>query len=680
MEFLKELDRAGFELTEAQREVVTHCEGPLLVIAGPGAGKTRVITARVAALLASGVHPAQIMVVTFTRAAAQEMRSRVEKMPGVRPGLLGTLRIGTFHSLFWNILNTYGYRLKMADTVTQRKWVEKALRHLGEVVNDDVVDSMLAGIGYAKNNMQTAKDLSKRDKTMADVWLLYEEYKDNEGLADFDDLLVRTHTLFCENPKALAEQQQRTKHLLVDEFQDTSQVQYSILRLLAAPEHNFCVVGDVDQAIYGWRAARPEYLLSFKDHYPAAKTVMLSKNFRATPPLVRYANSIIINNKARHPIIIEPVRSGGTAPTTFQPETEKAEAKTVLKMASKLKSEAVPLDQMAVFYRVNRYARHLVNALIEQQVPFTLWDKGKTFDQHWVAREISAFLRLSVDRNHLPSFQALARRQLRLEDETIGKIAQAVRKGDSLWTAVSHFTVRLKVSELTSHLNKARDLAPGQALDYYLSDLGFKSYLTWYAGKRGASIKELLALCDDMRSEMSDYSQVSAYLQFVDKRSATLQQAKTETPRLGHINLMTLHAAKGLEFRCVWLLGVTDGLIPHSRSEGPEQYEEERRLFYVGCTRAQDDLFIMSPQSLDGKTTQRSPFLTEILGTGLDNHHKLLPSPKTGMTVIHKAFGPGQIKVIKVEGSKHYVEVQFSGGRRKLEWELCLEQGFLNVR
>ena len=214
MEFLKELDRAGFELTEAQREVVTHCEGPLLVIAGPGAGKTRVITARVAALLASGVHPAQIMVVTFTRAAAQEMRSRVEKMPGVRPGLLGTLRIGTFHSLFWNILNTYGYRLKMADTVTQRKWVEKALRHLGEVVNDDVVDSMLAGIGYAKNNMQTAKDLSKRDKTMADVWLLYEEYKDNEGLADFDDLLVRTHTLFCENPKALAEQQQRTKHLL----------------------------------------------------------------------------------------------------------------------------------------------------------------------------------------------------------------------------------------------------------------------------------------------------------------------------------------------------------------------------------------------------------------------------------------------------------------------------------
>lgn len=630
MEFLNELDRAGFELTEAQREVVTHCEGPLLVIAGPGAGKTRVITARVAALLAAGVHPAQIMVVTFTRAAAQEMRSRVEKMPGIQPGLLGTLRIGTFHSLFWNILNTYGYRLKMADTVTQRKWVEKALRHLGEVVNDDVVDSMLAGIGYAKNNMQTAKDLSKQDKTMADVWLLYEEYKDSEGLADFDDLLVRTHTLFCENTKALAEQQQRTKHLLVDEFQDTSQVQYSILRLLAAPENNFCVVGDVDQAIYGWRAARPEYLLRFKEHYPAAKTVMLKKNFRATPPLVRYANSIIINNKARHPITIEPVRSGGIAPITFQPETEKAEAKTVLKMVSKLKSEAVPLDQMAVFYRVNRYARHLVNALIEQRVPFTLWDKGKTFDQHWVVREISAFLRLSVDRNHLSSFQALARRQLRLEEETIGKIIQAVQQGDPLWATVSHFTVRVKVSELASHLNKARDLAPEQALDYYLSDMGFKSYLAWYAGKRGVNIKELLALCDDMRSEMSDYGQVSAYLQFVDKRSATLQQAKTETPRLGHINLMTLHAAKGLEFRCVWLLGVTDGLIPHSRSEGPEQYEEERRLFYVGCTRAQDDLFIMSPQNLDGKATQRSPFLTETPGTGLDNHHttRSFPGPK----------------------------------------------------
>ena len=488
---------------------------------------------------------------------------------------------------------------------------------------------------------------------------------------------MRTYELLCQNPQALLEQQQRLKYLLVDEFQDTSKVQYSVLRLLVAPHDNLCVVGDVDQAIYAWRAARPEYLLSFKEHYPAAKTVMLSKNFRATPPLVSYTNHIIVNNKERHPITIESVRSGGMAPTTFQPETEKAEARAVLKMVQKLKDQGVPLEQTAVFYRVNRYVRHLVNALIEQQVPFTLWDKGKTFDQHWVIREVLAFLRLSVERNHLLSFQALARRQLRIEDETISKVTQAVRLGEPLWEAVNRFTVRLKVGELTSHLNKARDLVPGQALDYYLSDLGFQSYLTWYAGKSGANLKELLSLCDDMRSEMSEYRQVSDYLKFVDKRSATLQQAKTETPRPGHINLMTLHAAKGLEFSCVWLVGVTDGLIPHYRSEGLEQYEEERRLFYVGCTRAKENLFIMSPRTLEGKNTQQSPFLTEALGTAVKSHHNVLPRPIAGMKVVHKAFGTGEVEVIKVEGGKHYVEVQFAEGRRKLEWELSLAQNFL---
>lgn len=678
MDFLTDLARAGFALTEAQREVVAHRGGPLLVIAGPGAGKTRVITARVAALLAAGVHPAQIMVVTFTRAAAQEMRSRVDKMPGVLPERHGSLRIGTFHSLFWNILNIYGYRLQMADTMTQRKWIERALRNLGEVVNDDVVDSMLAGIGFGKNNLQTPRELLKRDKTMANVWQLYEEYKDSEGLADFDDLLVRTHTLLCENPRALLEQQQRVKYLLVDEFQDTSKVQYSILRLLSAPEDNFCVVGDVDQAIYGWRAARPEYLLSFKEHYPIAKTVMLSKNFRATPPLVGFANRIIVNNKARHPITIESCRSGGAEPTTFRPETEKAEAWAILKMVQENKDKGLPFEQMAVFYRVNRYIRHLINVLIDKQVPFTLWDKGKTFDQHWVIREVLAFLRLSVERDHLPSFQALASRQLRLEDETISKVSQAVQQGEAMWTAINRVAVRLKVGEFISHLNKARELSPGQALDYYLSDLGLKSYLTWYAEKRGASLKELLSLCDDMRNEMSEFTQVSGYLKFVDKRSGTLQRAKTETPRVGHINLMTIHAAKGLEFGTVWLVGVTDGLIPHSRSESPEQHEEERRLFYVGCTRAKDNLVIMSPRTLDGKVQQRSPFLVEAAGAEQINHH-VHPIPQKGMDIIHRAFGAGKVRAIQAEGGKHFIEVHFARGVRKLDWELCIEQGFISI-
>lgn len=673
----------GLDLTEDQRLAVEHKDGPLLVIAGPGAGKTRVITARVAALLAGGVHPAQIMVVTFTRAAAQEMRCRVEKMPGVRREFLASLRIGTFHSLFWNILNSYGQRLTMANAVTQRKWVEKALRQLGEVVNDEVVDTMLGGIGYAKNNMQIPSDVQREDKLLADVWRFYEQYKTSEGYADFDDLLVHTHRLLSENLQAQCEQQQRVQYLLVDEFQDTSKVQYDIIRLLAAPQNNLCVVGDVDQAIYAWRAARPEYLLSFTEHYPAAKTIMLRNNFRATPELISFANRVIINNRKRHPITIEPVRVSGRQPVSLQPETEMEEASKVLERVQQLRDKGTPLEEMAVFYRVNRYSRHLVNTLIKKQVPFTLWDKGKTFDQHWVTREVLAFLRLSVERDHLPSFAIVARRQLRLEEETIGNIVQDVKHGDTLWSAVNRYTVRMKVREFTAHLNKARDSSPAKALDYYLEELGFKSYLVWYADKRGGNLKETLSFCDDMRAEMVDYRKVRDYLQFVEQRNATLQQAKTETSRPGNINLMTLHAAKGLEFNYVWLVGATDGMMPHSRSDSADQYEEERRLFYVGCTRAKDQLYVLAPRTIDGKKANASPFLVEALGTdsSADNSANItLTKPKVGMKVTHKIFGAGKIASVKVDGDRHYVEVQFANDRRKLDWELCMAQEFLNPK
>jgi len=696
-EYLQILKQAGYTLNEAQAEAVMHREGALLVVAGPGSGKTRVITARVGALLASGVNPAHITVVTFTKAAAAEMKRRIAELPCVGEQLARRLNIGTFHGQFFRVLTRYGFGGSVVQDGQKKAWITAALRKLGEDVKDDLLDSLQTEISWYKNNLLGLQDVDKSKALLRDVWGMYEESKHNAGALDFDDMLCETYRLLNSNKQALHEMQNGAQYLLVDEFQDTNLAQFEVVKLLAAPEINICVVGDIDQAIYSWRAAQPEFLLKFTSHYPQAKRIELKINYRSTPQIISLANRVIANNKLRHAIRIEPVRGGGVSPVVLTPGNERAEAKSILTMVKKLKESGTALEDMAVFYRINRYNHHLVNLLVEENIPFVVRDKDRFFEEHWVVREAMAFLKLAVEPEDIESLLMVGRRQLDMGDEQGLALKRAVAKGAPLWQEASRLLSQDKITKMQGNLSRARRLSPAKALDLYLEDMGFGQYLRWYAKHRGLPEREIVGMCEELQQGMEDYNSISDYLEHTKKLERAMAEARCEEAVPGALNLMTLHAAKGLEFAAVWIIGAVDGLLPHSLAESPEELEEERRLFYVGCTRAKDLLTILAPQKYKGKQTTKSCFVEEGFGKQENatppatpvpkpktkHRPNNWPQPRLGMTVKHNTRGFGKIVDISSEqdvgGVVHFVSLEFECGRHKLHWQIALNMGTLEI-
>jgi DNA helicase-2/ATP-dependent DNA helicase PcrA len=680
----------GFSLNEAQREAVLHREGPLVVVAGPGSGKTRVITARVGALLKAGVNPSEVMVVTFTRAAASEMKARIAALDGVDPQSSSRLRIGTFHALFYKILKHYGAEGNIADDLMRRRWVSTALRSLGEEVNDDLVEELLSQISRSKNNLIDLQDLPKQEKLLKEVWVIYEQFKTESSTLDFDDLLVDTCKLLTTNRRARQEMQRITRYILVDEFQDTNRAQYEVLRILAAPENNICVVGDIDQAIYSWRGARPEFMLNFKGDYPQTKTILLSTNYRSTPEIIRLANMIISHNDLRHNASITSVRQNGAPPRLFAPQNERAEARSVLNAVKKQHERGIPLHDMAVFYRINKYNHHLLNLLVEGEVPFVVRDKERSLEEHWAVREVLGFLRLAVNPEDVNSLALVAKRGLGLDEQVVAEI----RRGEgSLWSRVGRLVVAQKVAQFKEALRSASRMSPAKAMDYYLKEMGYASYLEWYAKRRGLPADEFTTMCNDLRDESEDYGDIKSFLGYIDRLSAVMKSARSEEGRHGALNLMTLHSAKGLEFNAVWIMGCMDGLLPHSRSTSKEEREEERRLFYVGCTRAKDLLCIMAPKEYRNRKAKESPFVKEafkvdspkpgpeqpFLAGSTQSPRTPTPRPSEGMKVVHASLGEGTVLNINQEGANYFVTVRFRTGTRKYLWGLSFELGTLRL-
>jgi DNA helicase II / ATP-dependent DNA helicase PcrA len=697
------LNRAGFTLNEQQLAAVRHRAGPLMVIAGPGSGKTRVITARTGMLLAAGIRPENIMVVTFTKAAAEEMKARVEELPDISLGQARRLNMGTFHGQFYRILRDQGVRISVPSDRQRRMWITSALRQMGEDIKDDLVESLLNEISLHKNNLLDLKDVGAASGLLRGVWSVYEAEKESLGMLDYDDMLTETHRLLLAKPDVLFALQQRLHYIMVDEFQDTNYAQYQILRLLASPQDNLCVVGDIDQAIYSWRGAQPEFLLRFAEHYPGCAEVLLESNHRSTPQIISLANRVIANNRLRHNKTGRPLRSDGDAPELVSPPDDRAEAHKVLAMVKHLAELGTPLHEMAVLYRINRYNHHLLNLLVKHEMPFVVRDKESSLEEHWVSREILSFFNLALKPDDIDSFATVARRSLSLGEDALRDVLSRVKhEAEPLWQAVTRHATRQKVAEFQLALRQAVKVPPAKALELYLTDLGYAAYLQWYATRRGLPKDEYTSLCDDLAGEMQEYKTLSEYLGHVDMLGRVMRDARRETGREGALNLMTLHGAKGLEFHSVWIIGCTEGLLPHLRAVTPEQLEEERRLFYVGCTRAAERLTVMSPQQIRQKKTENSRFVREAFGlkrtesrhTGKETKSSTIrwqddewcdkpnihAKPAVGFRVIHSSLGEGIISSHMHEGYAALVTVDFPGGPRQMHWGLSLTMGMLKLK
>ncbi|WP_420642017.1 ATP-dependent helicase [Candidatus Leptofilum sp.] len=626
-------------LNEAQVTAVTAGEGPILVLAGPGSGKTRVLTHRIVHLIREmNVAPWQIMAVTFTNKAAKEMNHRIEELLDGRPR---GLTMGTFHATCARILrqesdNLEGYERDFVifDTADQQQVVKQALKDLNLDDKKFPVNKMLNGISNAKNELITA-ELYAAGNYIAEVtkrvYARYQQVLMANNAMDFDDLLMNTVLLFDQRPDVLQKYQERYRHILVDEFQDTNTAQYGLLQRLASAHQNIFAVGDSDQSIYKWRGADYRNINKFRETYPDAELILLEQNYRSTQIILDVAKAVIKQNKNRVHKELFTTRQGGEKITVREVYDEREEAEVVINQIQNLRLQGYSPGEMAVMYRTNAQSRALEEAFIRAQMPYKLVGATQFYKRREV-KDVIAYLRLV----HNPLDSVSFARVINTPTRGIGKKTQENLQEWAFYNSMSpsEAVVRLATDPEVQHpfrgrafnalsnfgnmLNAwltVRDSATvGDLLDLILEQTAYRDYIensakdVDEARDRWANVMELRGV-----ALMGEGLTLSEFLEQVALVSET--DDLEDDPKA--VTLLTLHAAKGLEFPVVFLTGLEDGVLPHSRSmEDSESMAEERRLFYVGITRAKDVVFITHAfrRTFFGETEVAIPsrFLQEI--------------------------------------------------------------------
>ncbi len=625
-------------LNPQQREAVTHGEGPLLVLAGAGSGKTRVLTCRVAHLLAtSAVVPSGITAVTFTNKAAREMRERVE-------GLLGSpLRggfVGTFHRWALEVLRRdpraagLPRRFAIADGDDQRALAKRALKDLGLDPRELPPRAVLSRISGLVNRSTGLEEFAGRsvghgDETLVGVWKRYEELKTAAGVVDFDDMLVRALEAMRQDKKIRRAVQGRAHYLLVDEFQDTNTLQMDLLTLVLDGKGNLTAVGDEDQSIYRWRGAELDNILSFERFFSGARVVALEENYRSTAPILQAAGGLIAANTGRRGKRLFTSREGGESVQLCITDDERGEARWVADRIEALAANHAP-EEMAVLMRTNAQTRPFEEELTRRQIAHRVVG-GLRFWQRAEVKDALAYLRLSVRHEDLLPFErvvnvpargigAVTLDLLRREAEALGlNLAAAARRLPEGLSPRARLALERFFALLDEAADRRQELTPGDFVGWLLEASGLFAMYEGEAEDRVARRENLEQLAAAVAEAASRGQELEEFLVSV----ALLEESDEEGAR-GGVSLMTLHSAKGLEFDVVFLAGMEEGLLPHASSrEDPEGLEEERRLAYVGMTRARRRLALTAARSrfLFGQRqpTRRSRFLDEVPPEAVDD-------------------------------------------------------------
>jgi DNA helicase-2/ATP-dependent DNA helicase PcrA len=640
-------------LNPAQLDAVRVRSGPLLVLAGAGTGKTRVITHRIAALIKSGIRPQRILAVTFTNKAAREMRERALALLGTREKHSKPPEISTFHSLCVKILRRHAPRLgypehfAIYDRGDQESVARSSLRELRVGPEGLAPSELLSLIGQWKNGSLDPAQASQRASTpkeelAAQAYARYQSLLKASGAVDFDDLLLLTEKLLDSYPDVRFAETSRYDHLLIDEYQDTNGLQYRIACILAAPHRNLCVVGDDDQSIYGWRGAEVTHILEFTRDFPEAKVIKLEDNYRSREPILLLANQLIGHNQARHPKILRAARAGGEPPRFARFEDEAREAQAVVQeIRRRLDAEGyerVKASEIAILFRTNEQPRTFEVELRRARVPYVLVGGTSFFDRKEV-RDVLAYLKLLGN----PSDEVSLLRAINTPPRGIGPtalsglLATAVAQGVPLYTVLTRIREQPELSSvLVERIDGFRCLLEGfrarlgcEPLGTLVSDLirciGYRSELE-RVYKTPGEIQARWSSVEELVNAISQYeahADSPTLLGFLEESTLTGEESPSydRTDKQRHaVTLMTLHSAKGLEFPHVYLVGLEEGILPHHRSiaEGSHQVAEERRLCYVGVTRAGETLTLTSAKTRmrwgKPQTAIPSRFLPEMRG------------------------------------------------------------------
>jgi DNA helicase II / ATP-dependent DNA helicase PcrA len=707
------------DLNPVQREAVAATEGPVLVVAGAGSGKTRVLTYRIAHLIHDlGVTPQSILAITFTNKAAGEMRDRVEALVG---GKVRAMTISTFHSACARILRReaprLGYRsgFSIYDDADALRLVTMCLRDLDMDAKRFPPRNIRAAISDAKNELIDFETYTSRGTgfyhgQVADVYRLYQQRLLEASAMDFDDLLMVTVELFGAFPDVLEYYQRRWQYVMVDEYQDTNHAQYMLVRQLAAGHRNLCVVGDSDQSIYGWRGADIRNILDFEKDYPDAKVVILDRNYRSTEVILEAANSVIANNAARKVKHLWTDRGRGELVAKYQAQDERDEAAFVAEQVAELEAAGYRASDVAVFYRTNAQSRVLEEVFVRYGLPYQVVGGVKFYERREV-KDVLAYLRVLVN----PDDQVALKRIINVPKRGLGltsvghvdRFAQSheISFHDALaaedvpnlsgraQTLIEGFLALLEV------LREQAEDGPKAALEAVMAETGYLTELeaerTIEALGRVENLRELVSVAEEYEAsasgtlvdgdewdELSGLRKVELFLESISLVT-DLDEMEEGTEA---VTLMTLHTAKGLEFPVIFLIGMDDGVFPHARTLGdPDQLEEERRLCYVGITRAQDRLYLTnaSSRTLWGAPNFNPPsrFLEEIPRTLTRTVERERRSPERerveprhtvavidlaiGDRVRHDKWGEGTVRRIVGSGDRAEATVLFDGAGEK---------------
>lgn len=606
---------------EAQKEAIEHKDGSLLVLAGPGSGKTLVITERTKRLIEKGVPAEKILVVTFTKAAAREMKERFLREMGQERT---NVWFGTFHAVFFSVLKcAYGYRAENIIPEGQKKqFFREMIRSLSVEAGDEeeLLENLEGEISRVKAELLPLEHYYPSccsTDVFRKIFTAYRELLLNRGWIDFDDMLVHCYRLFSERRDILRLWQEKFQYIMVDEFQDISRIQYEIVKLLAKPSDNLCIVGDDDQSIYGFRGAKPEIMLNFSKDFPKRKQILLNINYRCSPNILKAADRVISNNKNRYQKKIM------AAPEKLKKEWKPVEIREFHSLGEEnkrtmedivlLEKSGMAYESMAVLLRTNGQAGMLAEIFMRYNIPFYIRDRIPNRYEHWIARDILAYIKIALGSRERQLFLQIANRPKRYISREAMDEPQVEFEG-LRWFYEDKEWMLDRIDQWEADTRVLRNLRPYAAVKYIRQTIGYDEFLREYAEYRRIKPEGLFELLDELMEAAKPCVSFEDWFHQIEEYGQQLEALKKDMSfdKKG-VAIETMHSAKGLEYEAVWILDANEGTTPYRKASLPEDIEEERRLFYVAMTRAKKELRIYYTKERYNKPAEPSRFVNEIM-------------------------------------------------------------------
>ncbi len=665
---------------EAQKIAIAHREGPMLVLAGPGSGKTAVITRRILELIKAGVAPGNILVITFTKAAALEMQERFEHLQEKENICLeGRVNFGTFHAVFFKILK-YVYNINSSNIITE----EISQRLLSEIVANlkieiedekEFIEAIRSEISKVKSERIDIKNyysMNCPEEQFQQIFLAYTQEMKQQRWIDFDDILLYCEDVLKKHTNILEAWQKKYEYILIDEFQDINQIQYNIVQMLAKPQDNLFIVGDDDQSIYQFRGAKPEIMLNFCKDYPQAKQVLLNYNYRSTKEIVNVALHVISYNKKRFSKEILATKEAGMPIKVEKFATQDEEGERIIQLIRSYQSVGIPYKEIALLFRTNIQARAIMGKLLSYNIPFQMKDIVPNLFEHWIAKNMIAYMKVAMGNKERGLMLQIMNRPNRYLARDMLKQSQVdftkwklEYKGKGKNWAIEN------IEKLEKELKWIAKMNPYAAMQYIRKAIGYDEYLQEYAQYRRMPVEDLFEVMTELQESAKGFQTFEEWFCYIEEYRKELEHQKEQKNKrnLDSVMLATMHSSKGLEYEVVILPDVNEGITPYKRAVLEEELEEERRMFYVAMTRAKRQLHVFSILRLHGKEMDASRFISE-MGIGND-------IIKAGTSVIHVKFGKG--KVISHEKGQIRVYFERLRSERLLQLEVCKKNNLLKI-